>query len=238
MPRNDEKDLAAQPRNDDDDNVPEVDPDAVEDLLARELQSLSFQRRNEDLEVVHGVKNLAPEETPEMIQQSLQVLSQELHRIPDQDKQAYIEAQKLKTTHVNDEDFRLRFLRCELFDARKAAIRMVKFLDMLMEYYGKLALERPIKLSDLGKDATEVLRAGQTLQMLPFRDRSGRRVFTVVTDFGLKNNYDSRVSEVLLTINAYMVKFWLVAFIPIDSNNRLLGPALLFFFVSYRDAPL
>ena len=52
-------------------------------------------------------------------------------------------------------DFRLRFLRSELFDAAKAAKKIVGFLDLLLEYYGEFALRRPIRLSDLGKEATE-----------------------------------------------------------------------------------
>jgi hypothetical protein len=173
----------------------DVDPREVEDLLSRELQQLSFQKRSVIQEEIHGVRNQAIEETPERIQTALENLVYQLdHVIPPENKKAYLYCQNnIKSSYVMGSDFRLRFLRSELFDAPKAATRMVGFLDMLLEYYGTVALQRPIRLSDLGKDAMELLRAGQSLQMLPFRDRSGRRILTAVTDFGMHYDYDTRV---------------------------------------------
>jgi hypothetical protein len=180
------------------DAIPKVDPEAVDHLLSEELKGLSFQKRTQIHEEIHGVRTFAVEETPEIIQTALQKLSDELGSIPVSEKQAYHQAPV--NSYIHGDDFRLRFLRADLMDATKAAHRMVKFLDLLVEYFGPVVLTRPVRMSDLGKDATEVLRAGQTMQMLPFRDRSGRRILTCVTDFGLNYNYDSRVRKWICSV--------------------------------------
>mmetsp|Transcript_22713 Transcript_22713/g.48209 ORF Transcript_22713/g.48209 Transcript_22713/m.48209 type:complete len:481 (+) Transcript_22713:126-1568(+) len=162
-------------------------PDEVDNLLSKELLELSLTDRNAIDEEIHGVVTLAPKETPKLLEVSLRDLSSELDRIPDDSplKAAYIESQRLPTTYVNGRDFRLRFLRCELFDAKKAALRMTKFLDIAKELVGPEVLQRPIRISDFTKEETKLLRKGN-VQLLPYRDRSGRPIFVWVGDFGLE----------------------------------------------------
>lgn len=163
-----------------------VDTHAVDELLSRQLNQLSFQDRQLISEEIHGVLCLCPEETPAMLFDCLQRLSIEIDKIKV--KVAYDKSQELfaDATYVNTDDFRLKFLRAELFDPKRAAIRLVKCLDLLLEYYGEDALRRPIMLSDLGKEAMEAARAGNH-QILPFRDRSGRKVVAIVNNFAEKN---------------------------------------------------
>jgi hypothetical protein len=184
-------------------SVPDaVDTHAVDELLSKQLRQLSFQDRQLINEEIHGVVCVCPEETPEMIHTSLEELSMALATIPT--KVGYDTAQTLfgNSSYVNTNDFRLRFLRTELFDTKKAAIRLVKFLDLALEYYGVEALRRPIKLSDLAKDEMESLRAGNH-QILPFRDRSGRKVVAIVNNFAekelrarvsLNRSYETRIA--------------------------------------------
>jgi hypothetical protein len=129
----------------------DVFPMPLDEMLSRDLLQMSVQERNAIYEEMHGVTNLCPEETPEFLSRSLSELDHELQEIPTNDKIAYQEAQGFKGTYVKDAEFRLKFLRTDLFDAKKAAIRMVKFLDLLKSHYGVTALRRPIQLSDLGK---------------------------------------------------------------------------------------
>lgn len=67
------------------------------------------------------------------------------------------------------------FLRCERFDARKAAQRIVGYLDLIRLCFGKEGLEQNIRVPDLDERSEQQLKSGK-LQILPFRDRSGRRV--------------------------------------------------------------
>jgi hypothetical protein len=156
-----------------------ADPAAVfEDLLSKELLQLSVKDRNDLQEEIHGVRCLAPEETPRFVEDSLRKLATELDEvIPDSQKQAYLQSQQqpASAAFVNDREFRLVFLRCELFDCHKAAERMARVCDCLLNLFGRYALERPIKLSDFTNAELKVIRKGR-VQILPFRDRSGRRI--------------------------------------------------------------
>jgi len=176
------------------------DPEAVDDLLSKELLQLSVKDRNDIQEEIHGVKCLAVNETPQLIEESLRKLAVELdERIPDSQKQAYLQSlqppkellehqrilQQLhqleplpQSTYINDDNFRLRFLRCELFDVKKAAKQMANFLDLLVELFGDYALRRPVRLSDFTKEELRHMRKGR-YQTLPYRDRSGRRIVTI-----------------------------------------------------------
>jgi hypothetical protein len=170
----------------------------VDDLLSKELLQLSFDDRNAISEEIHGVRCLAPTETPELLSRSLAELQRQLDGM--QYKPSYDKAQDYarhpataKTSYVNTIEFRLKFLRCELFDAYKAAVRLVKYLDLMVEMYGLFALQRKIVLTDFSKHELQILRAGH-FQMFPFRDRSGRRVLCVVGSMGIQYDPFIRVS--------------------------------------------
>jgi hypothetical protein len=126
-----------------------IDPEAVDRMLASITNQMSFEDRNAMQEEIHGVFNMCPEETPFLVQASLSDLSQELMRLSIPAKSAFLKAQSLPGTYVNEEWFRLRFLRSELFDVKTAAERMVRYLDLVLTYYGEIGLQRPIQLSDL-----------------------------------------------------------------------------------------
>jgi len=83
--------------------------------------------------------------------------------------------------YINENKFRLRFLRCELFDVRKAAERYIKYLEFVAEVYGEYALERPIRMSDFTTKEMSFMREGDS-QLLPYRDQSGRRLFAFLSD--------------------------------------------------------
>ena len=162
----------------------------VDDLLSKEMYNLTFADRTAISEEIHGVRCLAPEETPELLHRSLMELQQHIDLMPF--KPSYDKAQEFaqdpefsKTSYVNTLDFRLKFLRCELFHAARAAIRLVKYLDLMLELYGLFALQRKVKLSDFSKQEMQILRAGY-FQMFPFRDRSGRRIMSIVGDMGVQ----------------------------------------------------
>jgi hypothetical protein len=154
-----------------DDDVEKDDPRTVDEILCMELLSLSLKERNDIQEEIHCVKCLAVNETSELINTSLK----ELHRvlesdedIPDNEKRAYIQSQKLypnllSSTYINSNEFRLRFLRCELFNVKKAALRMVKILELMVELFGIYALWRPINMNDFNKDELRELRKGYVI---------------------------------------------------------------------------
>jgi predicted RNase H-like nuclease (RuvC/YqgF family) len=150
----------------------------IDDLLSKELKSLSIQQRIKVQEEVHGVANLCPDENPAMIEEALQSLQKHLNAIHVK----HVYDQLSPNSYVHTREWRLKFLRCELYDSKMAAERLVRFTEYMHQEYDLEVLERPLRLSDLGtkcgarnKEVMDSFKSGHT-QLLPFRDRSGRRV--------------------------------------------------------------
>lgn len=190
---------------------------SVDKALADELLKLNFKDRNELEEEVHGVRSGAVEETPELLERSLAEFDAELNtrkeadpsldflrnviRISSLDETA---ADTAKTQcYLNDPDIRLRFLRCECFDVKKAVTRIVNFLEFMTILWGDFPADRPVRLSDFNsKEETALLNS--RCQYLPFRDRSGRRVLVSVGGC----NYDM---DPTLRFKIFMYMHWIVS---------------------------
>jgi hypothetical protein len=164
-------------------------------LLSKEMQLLSVHERAKVQEEIHGVSNLCPEETTEMVEEALKNMQEQLDSI----KHKPIYNQLSPFSYLHTREWRLRFLRCELFDCIKAAERMVRFTEYMEKEYDVEVLERPLRLSDLqtkcgkrGKEVMDSLKSGHS-QLFPFRDRSGRRIFVTCQNHALKYEADIRV---------------------------------------------
>ena len=156
---------------------PKASPFDVGRLINKEMLKFDHLERNAINEEVHGVDCLCPDESePGMVETALRELDRELQIIPDKQKAAYLLSLRYPDSYVHQLDFKMRFLRFELFDPQKAAFRMVLCLDNFLELFGEYALQRPIRVSDFSKKEYKVLAAGR-IQVLPFRDRGGRRIF-------------------------------------------------------------
>ena len=178
---------------------------SVKDRLAVQEEVHGVRDLNADFEERVGDGT----ETKEFLQSKLQELQIEIDRIPDKHKKSYIDSQSehvvatsgttndgssredvhgenINNSFVNGADFRLRFLRADLFDAKRAAKRLVNYLDFARELFGDFVLRRPIKITDLSREEMEFLRCGNT-QLCPFPDRTGRRVIAYIGDFGITN---------------------------------------------------
>jgi hypothetical protein len=149
---------------------------------------------------IHGVRTLAPEETPTMIDEALTQMD-EIVTTKILTKPAFEYATAIKSQYVHDREFRLKFVRANLFDTYKAALNFIRYLEMLNKYYGPEALTRPIRFSDLSEPELDLLRCGY-LQLLPTRDRSGRRV---LNEFGVHNAEHSAASNSKVSYNTPFV---------------------------------
>ncbi len=176
--------------------------------ISNEQKKLSYQERNFINEEIHGVACNVQDESPEMVQYSLSKLTSELEDLvlTDWRKNAtgpstlsagfLLSRRDFGTdTYVNRPSFRLRFLRSENFDVQKAAIRLMKFLNLVLEVFGAYALSRPIKLTDFKRSELKALQSGW-LQVLPFRDRSGRRLFIWTGRIGMQYDPILRVRQI------------------------------------------
>lgn len=161
----------------------------VEELLSREMMQLTLQDRTNIDEEVHGVKCLAPLETPELLQRSLYQLEVELNKIllapnpgfNNSPATSLLIARRLgNDSYANSVEFKLRFLRRELFnDVPKVARILCNYLHKVHTFFGRAALARELDLyEDFTKEELKEFRKGY-LQLLPYRDRSGRRILIV-----------------------------------------------------------
>mmetsp|Transcript_18840 Transcript_18840/g.46766 ORF Transcript_18840/g.46766 Transcript_18840/m.46766 type:complete len:581 (-) Transcript_18840:217-1959(-) len=164
---------------------------AIGHLLSRELLALSTTDRAAIEEEIHGVRCLAIRETPEQVQRGLEEFCTELEKIPKEEKRTYEECCVRAMLYQDEEDscyalrddFKLRFLRFELFDAQKAAQRFVNYIEFVREFWGAdIALKRLVKFSDFSKAEMKLFRKGY-FQALPFRDHCGRRVLSLMGGF-------------------------------------------------------
>lgn len=164
----------------------------IDKTLAGELLKLNFKDRIEIEEDIHGVRG-GEHETQQLLEESLANFDEQLNvrrekgdgngllnnviRITGLDK---TEAEKARSEcYLNDPDIRIRFLRCQQFHVEKAVDRFINFLLFSSQLYGDFVAEREISLSDFNAREQIALQNSRT-QYLPFRDRSGRRVFASV----------------------------------------------------------
>jgi hypothetical protein len=78
---------------------------------------------------VHGVANLCPEENPAMMEEALKSMQQHLDAI--QDKPVYNQVSPFSYLHTRE--WRLKFLRYELYECKMAAVRLVRFTDYIYQ---------------------------------------------------------------------------------------------------------
>jgi hypothetical protein len=149
-----------------------VDCKQVEYLLTQELNQMSLKERELAYEEIHSVDTMI-DEPPEFVTERLEAFERELRMIPT--KLAYDQAEQISKLYVTDQKLRLQFLRAEYFDARKAAHRLVGFMEGKLQFFGPEVLARSIYLSDLHDDDFESLKSGFE-QLLPSRDRAGKAI--------------------------------------------------------------
>eukprot|EP00535_Pseudo-nitzschia_heimii_P003665 CAMPEP_0197192918 /NCGR_PEP_ID=MMETSP1423-20130617/26047_1 /TAXON_ID=476441 /ORGANISM="Pseudo-nitzschia heimii, Strain UNC1101" /LENGTH=547 /DNA_ID=CAMNT_0042645935 /DNA_START=131 /DNA_END=1774 /DNA_ORIENTATION=+ len=175
-----------------------VDSADAEREWARELYEMNSDMREDVNYELHGVRSRAIPEDQTSLSEALRLFQIEIDtKIPPAEKQAYIRAVVgLKSNYVQTSEFRLRFLRAERFDIRKAAIRFCRALDYLVQSFGEQALLRQLFLSDLSKEEERFLRKGFK-QILPSRDRFGRRLLVHFGSYG--HEYSFKVRSKVVT---------------------------------------
>lgn len=174
----------------------EYDEKETDRILSEELLLLSFHERNNINEEIHGVRNAFPElkENSKSIESSLLDMESELESI-------ILETNincGLRLEHIpTNRELRLAFLRCELYDARKAAVRLVTYIRVIRDQCscreervtgcvagcdcGSLGEENGGRIQAskwFTKKEYSALKKG-VIQLMPYRDRSGRRVLIV-----------------------------------------------------------
>ena len=204
------------------DQIPIESPEHAERVWARELYEMNSDVREAVNYELHGVQSRAAPEDPANIARALHFFQVEIDtQILPIHKQAYTRAVVgLQSNYVRTPEFRLRFLRAERFDVKKAAIRYCRGLDYLVSSFGEQALLRQLYLSDLSKEEERFLKKGLK-QILPTRDRFGRRL---MAHFGSYSN------EYSFSLRAKVVTYLCFAVLAEDLTTQRNGVVSLGFF--------
>lgn len=157
------------------------DPSSADALLAKEMMALDLKERTALQEEAHGFLNPFFDETPEKIATAMKELMDKIDRIPPSDKKMFLHSQTVPNSHIQTKAFRLRMLRSAGFNIHAAATRLVELCDIMVDLFGEVALQRPIRIADFSKKELQVLRLGR-YQFLPFGDRMGRRIMAHFCD--------------------------------------------------------
>ena len=159
-----------------DDNASQ-DLKQTEDFLAAEISKLSFQERNQAYEDIHCVGQQLQED-PVVTEQLLQAFQQQVDAIRPK-TQLYQVAEAMNANYVNYRAFRIKFLRANIYDVKKAVNQMMKFLQYKEQYFGRGKLCKEIDLSDLTKEDRSFMKTGPFI-VSKNRDRAGRAVIQIL----------------------------------------------------------
>jgi hypothetical protein len=136
--------------------------------LRRELIQLPMESRQKVSQDLYGIA-----ETTFLSQDCLEHLEAEIENI--EEKEAYERALELSPEYVNNESFRVLFLRATEGDAKRAAKRITKHFKTKLDLFGDDKLVKDIEISDLDEYDMEALNSGG-FQVLSRSDLAGRSI--------------------------------------------------------------
>src|SRR6056300_816179 len=121
----------------------------IDSLLAHAMTSLTFDERQKQQEILHGVETEIPE-NDSLLNDSFEALNYHLDTVKS--GTAYEIAESQNVLYVSDNGFRLMFLRGNRFDAKAAAEQMIRFFQMKRNLFGVEKLAKDITMNDLDED--------------------------------------------------------------------------------------
>jgi hypothetical protein len=163
-----------------------IETDETDVALAREMNELSVKERGKVLDDIHGVAE-NQEETPEFVATCLKDMDVALSTIPKAKRKALDRALFFKPSIQKDANFKLMFLRADVYDAQKAAKRMARYFNEKLLLFGEDKLVKKITLDDLAEEDIKRLNFAGCV-ILPNKDQTGRPIwFFDVSRFDLDN---------------------------------------------------
>lgn len=172
----------------------------MEELLASSLKTLSLQERTEAFDDVHCVGDEL-KETPQKMKQALEDfdagVQKESHK-----HSVYETAVQQNRAFVEDDSFRLKFLRANFYNVDKSVHQMMRFLKLKETYFGIDKVAKEITLDDLNEEDMEVVLSG-VWHVQEERDRSGRVILHAFSNLRWKTEN--------LVRGAYIVFFNILA---------------------------
>ena len=167
--------------------------DEFDAALAKEMNELSVTEREKVLDDIHGVATVQ-EESPAFIAKSLREMDLALGVLPKVKRKALDRALFFKPSLLDDQKFKLMFLRADNYDSPLAAKRLARHFEEKLQLFGEGKLTKDITLEDLEPEDIENLGYVGCAK-LPHKDQSGRPIwFFNVPQFNF-DNPESMVSN-------------------------------------------
>ncbi len=119
-----------------------------------------------------------PVETPELISSKLQELEDEINKIPKENKQEWLSALRRCPDLCNTDKFKLMFLRCEVFNTKLAAERIMNYWKHRTFLFGKELAYQSLTLGPNGpfQNDDKALKEIAWIRTLNQRDLAGRPI--------------------------------------------------------------
>ena len=146
----------------------------------KELNQLSSTERDQLIEEIHGVAGIKIEEGSDDLKDArIEQLEVELKKLTTYETHVHYDRACFLAPHlVKHREFRLKFLRADGFNAKKAARRMTNYFQSKVELFGEEKLLKDITLDDLDEDDLATLMTGGYM-ILPTKDQSGRTLIYI-----------------------------------------------------------
>jgi len=171
----------------------ETSPDDMDLLLAKEMNRLTMDEREQVYEDIHGIARSAPE-TPDLISQKIEELNDAI--LKRSHKDALEMAQFLNPDHV--QSLKVAFLRASSFDVTRTAQRLIDFFEAKLDLFGLSKLAKDLEFDDLNQDDQEALLSGCTQCS---KDHNGRLVWmSFGNHFRKEKHWKNQVSSGWLMI--------------------------------------
>ena len=143
----------------------------TEELLTSEFHQLSVQEQSRALNDLYHAGSMLKED-PVMIDN---LLAEFEHEVEQGRYPIYEQALKQDRSYVEDPAFRLKFLRANMHDVKKAVNQMINFLSHKAKYFGNNKIAADITLDDLTPEELQLMLSG-IYHIQDETDKNGRLI--------------------------------------------------------------
>lgn len=203
----------------------------AEEFLASELSKVSIQERHKAMDDVHCVGEELQED-PSMLERGLREFQKELAELARADR-IYQLAVNQNQSYIEGENFRLMFLRANMYDAKRSVRQMLNLLRYKAQYFGEDKVGREITLDDLDPDAIDFVYSGR-FHMQREKDRFGRHVVYLFNHlFERPKSVESLVSAYAESFSSFVQLLIIHHIAILASDSRFLLSLPLYTFTSW-----
>lgn len=162
-------------------NLTSLQPEVDIDLVAADLNGLSFQERQAVHDEIHGVADTV-EETPDFLRDRLDAMRNAIRALRHNKRKAYDQAVHLRPTIGTDDSFHLICLRAKRWNPEDAAHLITAYFQSKLELFGESLLVQKITWEDLTPKERHFAMTGVYLPLKGQESRGRVLLYTWLSD--------------------------------------------------------